>query len=62
MTSNLDIDVNNKVRALEIQIDVLEQEIELMKKRFDNLWEIFQDSSNADSKFKSDLIELIRKL
>jgi len=62
MTSNLDIDVNNKVRALEIQIDVLEQELILMKKRFDNLWEIFQDTQNRDSRFKTELLELIRKL
>ena len=54
--------VVNMIEAQQIQIDILEQELDLMKKRFDNLWEIFQDTSNADSKFKRELLDLVGRL
>ena len=66
--SNKDIDQKNEARVIcmmnaqQIQIDILEQELDLMKKRFDNLWDIFQDTQNADSKFKRELLELVGKL
>ena len=53
---------DQKLNAQQIQVDILEQELDLMKKRFDNLWEIFQDTQNADSKFKRELLELVGKL
>jgi len=63
-----DIDQKNEDRVIcmmnaqQIQIDILEQELDLMKKRFDNLWDKFQDTQNADSKFKRELLELVGKL
>ena len=59
---NKDIDRENRIKALEILVDCNQQELVLMKKRFDNLWEIFQDHAQADSKFKAELLELVSKL
>lgn len=59
--SNQDIGYGNRIRAVEIKLEIVEDELILMKQRFDNLWEIYQTTENADSEFKRKLLALVSK-